>query len=640
VGRIMSGLCGIICLDGRSAEQSALAAMTRVLATRGPDAAGHWRDGPAGLGHTLLATTPEAIVERLPLTHKPTGCTISADVRLDNREGLIAALGLPQGGRVIGDGELIMHAYLKWGEQCPARLLGDFAFAIWDPRCRRLFAARDHMGMRSLVFAHVPGVSFVFATEPEAVLAVSGQSRAINHGRIGDFLLGREWLDYSSTFLSGVERLPPAHSLTLENGRLRQARYWRLEPEPDATLRGDDDYIAAFRAVFEQAVACRLRSNGPVGATLSGGLDSGTVAATAAHLLSEQGAGPLVTISAIDPSAPACRESALARLSASMAGVAPRFVTQVDPRHMNPSLLEQVLASREPFDTPLVLLRAIYNEARTRGLRVMLDGAGSDQVFAHGSYIRWLIRRGRWGRALGEIRGTRAFWENAVPLAPLVAREARGALVPAWLRRVRQRLPARNDGIDLFRQMIRDDYLAAHDLDGRMARHADFLLGANTPFEEELARSIARPHLTRGRERYDRIAMGVGVEPRDPFMDVRVVRFCAALPGDLRLRGGWPKYLLRKAAPDILPDPVRWRRGREHLGWAYWERLLTQYHAAWERELDQAMPDLREILVPGAIEGALGSLARRQADGTAPLVAALGAWINHAQFPPSRHDTA
>jgi asparagine synthase (glutamine-hydrolysing) len=628
----MSGLCGIVCLDGRSAEQPSLAAMTRVLEPRGPDAIRHWLKGPVGFGHTLLATTPEALVERLPLTHASTGCTISADVRLDNREELIAALGLPQAGRVIGDGELILHAYLKWGDQCPTRLLGDFAFAIWDPRHRRLFAARDHMGMRSLVFAHVPGVSFAFATEPDAVLAFSGRSRDINHGRVGDFVLGREWLDYSSTFFCGVERLPPAHSLTLENGGVRQARYWRLEPEPDATLRGEADYIAAFRAVFEQAVACRLRSNGEVGAMLSGGLDSGTVAATAAQILSKQGAGPLVTISAIDPLAPNCRESALARLSASMGGVAPRFVNQVDPQYFNPSLLAQVRASKEPFDAPMVLLRAIYNEARSRGLRVVLDGAASDQVFAYGSYVRWLIRHGRWRRALGEIRGTRAFWQNAFPLSTLVAREVRGAILPNWLRRIRPRSLASAHSADRFRQIIRPDYLAAHDLDGRMARHAAFLVGAGIPFEQELSRSIARPHLTRGRERYERIAMGAGVEPRDPFMDVRVIRFCAALPGDLRLKGGWPKYLLRQAAPAALPDPVKWRRGREHVGWAYWERLLTQYHEAWSGEIDEARGALGEIITPGAIDEAQGNLARQQADGTTPLVAVLAAWINHTQI--------
>lgn len=135
----MSGIWAILRLDGGPPEGADR--MAARLARRGPDGQRAWQDGPIALGHALLATTPESLHESLPLRHEATGCVVTADVRLDNREELRTALGLPD--RMIGDGELILRAYLAWGECCPTRLLGDFAFAIWDPQPRRLLAARD-----------------------------------------------------------------------------------------------------------------------------------------------------------------------------------------------------------------------------------------------------------------------------------------------------------------------------------------------------------------------------------------------------------------------------------------------------------------------------------------------------------------
>src|SRR5262249_39433765 len=147
---------------------------------------------------------------------------------LDNREDLIAELGLDGIERVIGDGELILRAYLRWGKDCPSKLLGDFAFAIWDPRKSELFCARDHMGMRQLIYHHIPNERFVFATEVGAVLANSRVMRELNEGRIADFLDDLEDLDLTSTFYSQLYRLPPAHSLLVGNGQASLHRYWSL----------------------------------------------------------------------------------------------------------------------------------------------------------------------------------------------------------------------------------------------------------------------------------------------------------------------------------------------------------------------------------------------------------------------------
>ena len=152
----MSGICGQFNLDDAPVAATDLRAMTAMLEKRGPERTDRWHDGPTGLGHTLLATTPELVFERQPFKHAETGCVIQADVRLDNRDDLLVALGLSDRSETIGDAELILLAYLAWSEQCLDRLLGDFAFALWDPRHQKLFCARDHFGMRPFYYHHAP----------------------------------------------------------------------------------------------------------------------------------------------------------------------------------------------------------------------------------------------------------------------------------------------------------------------------------------------------------------------------------------------------------------------------------------------------------------------------------------------------
>jgi asparagine synthase (glutamine-hydrolysing) len=235
----MSGICGVVTFGSARSDGSEIEALLEPLKRRGPDGGNIWLGEGVALGHTLLATTPESLVEKLPLHHTVSGCAITADVRLDNREELLAKLGEKAGGRVVGDGELILLSYLKWAEDCVDHFLGDFAFAIWDARRRRLFCARDQMGMRQLAYFHRPGSPFVFATEPAAVLRHPSVPAGLNIDRIADFLDDLEAFDLSSTFWSAVSRLPPAHSLTLDGETLRLRKYWQPRTPSPLLLKSD-----------------------------------------------------------------------------------------------------------------------------------------------------------------------------------------------------------------------------------------------------------------------------------------------------------------------------------------------------------------------------------------------------------------
>jgi len=324
----MSGICGQFNLDSTPAAAADLQAMTAMLKQRGPDRADIWNHEHCGIGHTLLATTPELQYERQPFVHTETGCVITADVRLDNREELLAALELSERRATTGDAELILRAYLEWSEGCVDRLLGDFAFAIWDPRRRMLLCARDHLGMRPLYYHHVQGQHFLFASDARAILVLPQVPYQVNQGRIADFLVPQlEWIDYTSTFFEGVCRLPPAHKLTVTSAGVDVVEYWKPLPQTDLAPQSDEGYANGFLEVFNHAVEARLRAPAnTVGSMLSGGMDSGSVVAIAREILSARDDGPLTTYSAARRDVADCEESRAINSAISVTSISPNLI--------------------------------------------------------------------------------------------------------------------------------------------------------------------------------------------------------------------------------------------------------------------------------------------------------------------------
>jgi len=231
----LSAIAGIYYRDGRPVMHSNLEQMLANLAHRGPDGAGLWSEANVGLGHRMLWTTPESLHERLPLYTQAGDLAITADARLDNRDELLTSLRLtdrPAGE--ISDSALILAAYQEWGDACPQKLLGDFAFAIWDGRKQHLFCARDHFGVKSF-FYYASDTLMVFANEIKALLTLSDVPRRLNETRIADYLTGI-FEDQTATFYQGILRLPAAHTLTIDAHSMRLKRYWVLDPTYELRL--------------------------------------------------------------------------------------------------------------------------------------------------------------------------------------------------------------------------------------------------------------------------------------------------------------------------------------------------------------------------------------------------------------------
>lgn len=568
----MSGICGLFHPNQAPVAEADVAMMSATLDQRGPDGTGRWCADAVGFGHTLLATTPEALHESQPLRHAETGCTIVADVRLDYRSELLDTLGLGASAP-IGDAELVLRGYLAWGEACLDRLFGDFAFAIWDPRGQVLFCARDRFGARPFYYHYARGARFVFSSDARSIVALPQVPFAIDEGRIADFIVEQlEWIDYTSTFFEGVLRLPPAHKLVVGQSGMKISEYWDPVPGPELRYASEAEYAEGFLEVFSRAVEERIRVPGSrVGTTLSGGMDSGSVTAIAHGLLAQTGKRPLNVYSLARRRGVACTESQRIYATLDYLGLDGTQIIADEHASVSKDIADNLA---EPFDGQFLFLKAIYDAAKLDDVRVVLDGAAGDLVFGPGAYIARLLRRGRFSEAWREVVAEQAFWELPAPHREFL-RYLGSAFAPTpvktLLRKPRQRREERGY---VAASLIQPEFARRIDIEARFKRMRETFAGllSNEPGLERVRKM--RPNLTAGRERYARIAAAAGVEGRDPFTDQRVVDFCSGLPDHLAARGGWPKYLLRVATEGMLPDLVRWSQGKPHIGGLYNETFL------------------------------------------------------------------
>ena len=534
-----------------------------------------------------------------PVRHASSGCCIIADARIDYRDDLCQILRLDPAR--VGDDALILAAYLRWGESCLGHLFGDFAFAIWDPRGGMLFCARDHFGMRPLYYHHAPGKRFVLASDARDIFRAPDVPYGIDEGRIADYLVPElEWIDYTSTFYQHVRRLPPGHRLTVTPGGLNMTEYWRPEPGPAPPAMSDREWADGLLEVLTRAIDQRLRiPSGRVGCMLSGGLDSGSVAALARERMEIQRAGPLCTFSAAREPGDDCDESR--RIHATVAKLGGR-ATILHPDGIASRDGELAASIEEPFDGEFLFMKAIFLAARDIGLQALLDGGGGDVVLNEGAYVTRLLRQGRLVTGIREMLAEPSFWGGSLRVPELVNGLLKAA-TPEWVKRVtrprRQRAEARRF---VAASLISNDFARRVRIEERCERmYAMFPADWTADPALERIRKI-RPNVSAGRERYARLARFAGIEARDPFLDLRVVRYCAHIPGHLLLHEGWPKYLLRKAMAGRLPDEVRWGRGKPHVAWAFTQHFLQRELGRGHLSLDQMLSSLKGYIDAAALQ--------------------------------------
>lgn len=632
----MQGICGFLHLDGQRAAASCLEGMRAALVRTS------WSTGTSSLeGHLGLAGMHWAAHEQpwvLPLVvrHGPSGCSIAAEARLDDRDELRKAIGLPADDPACAhDAALILHAWLRWKTRCVDHIEGDFAFAVHDPGQGGIFLARDRFGVRPLVYHHSPGRLIAFGSSTSSVLAHPDVPRTVNEGRIADSLVTElEGIDKTSTFHQGIQRLPPASTLWIDAAGSRLEHYWSLRGQLDRVaqnVRSSDEWAEAFSAALELAVGRHLAAPEPLGCMLSGGMDSSSLAVIARDQLRAMGRGPLPTFSAIDSTSPADAETAAVRAMLALGGFQPSFSDLATLGADTTTLLSCLEDSEEPFDASMTLIHAQYLTASRAGIAALMDGIDGDSLLLSGEALARQVRSGHWREALRNARSNSRTYPDGPTMTWQLLRATARAFLPAAIRRTLKRLSGRDTAQSrMAGSLISQDFADRIGVPERLK--ALDAHGANRP-DNPLGEAIAtfeHPYLTVGLERYHRIAASHGISPRHPFIDRRLVELAVHLPDRQRHADGWAKAILRRIMTGRLPPEVRLRRDKQHLGWKFIRAVLAPDLG----QIRQQLNDQWELLAPYLDRHQLEAALDRGGDAALEAVLtaqALAAWLRRGE---------
>ena len=400
----MCGICGMVRFDGAPADADVLAGMIATLRHRGPDDEGVYTSGPVGLANSRLA-----VIDLSPAGHQPmsnAACVerghgplwIAFNGEVYNFPALRCELER-RGHRLAShtDTEVILHLYEELGPACVERLRGMFAFALWDERRQRLFVARDRLGQKPLYY-FFDGRLFAFGSEIKALLACPGVPRAVNVAAVPAYL-AYGYVPTPDTMFRHVRQLPPGHTLLLEDGRLEVAEYWDVHYPAEPPPRSQQEYVEEVLRRLKEAVAMRLISDVPLGAFLSGGIDSTAVVALMSQAMSQ----PVKTFAIGFEGEPSFNELRWARLAAEPYGPDHhQFVVRPDAVELLPKL---VWHHDQPFADSSAIPTYLVSKLTREHVTVALNGDGGDELFA--GYERFAAARlaERYGRLPGWVRG-------------------------------------------------------------------------------------------------------------------------------------------------------------------------------------------------------------------------------------------
>jgi asparagine synthase (glutamine-hydrolysing) len=460
-----------------------------------------------------------------------------------------------------------MEAYKKWGEECTHHLLGDWVFALWDAKAGKLFIARDHHGLTGLYYFHGPRF-FAFSSAIKGLLALPGIPRRLNEMRIAQILVA--WPQHGApTVYEGIYRLPPAHTIAVKQETVKVKRYWYLEDTPRVRLKSDEEYVEAFLEIYSEAVRCRLRSAKPVGITLSGGLDSGSVAALAARELKKKGlrlpAFSSVPLYDVSGTLPKNRFDEPPYIKATAGYVGNIDLTFIRSEHITP--LQGIERGLELHDEPVhaasnqYWILSLWKSARDLGVGTMLTGAeGNWTISWHGAgYLAQLARQMRWLTLYREFRAWRTL--HPTSLAKAIMNQIVKPLTPLTIKKWHRRLRDVKQPWESY-SAINMDFANRLNLAKEMDKQGYDPMFSVIGSTRKLRYMGIKPGESMVGYRFQQTGSGFALEIRDPTMDRRVLEFCLAIPDHQYVREGNRRFLIRRAMDGILPPGVLLNRQR------------------------------------------------------------------------------
>lgn len=586
----MCGIAGYVSSTKFAPE--ILASMTRSLVHRGPDADGIWSDGPAHLGHRRLSII-DIEGSPQPMVTADGNVAVVFNGEIYNFVELRAQLA--DGGyvfRTAGDTEVLLAAWLAWGERMVEHLRGMFAFALWDVRTQTLFAARDHLGVKPFHYSW-DGRTLVFGSELKAVLAHPEVRGDVDAGALKLFL-ECQFIPAPHSIYADVRKLKPAHTLTLKGRSLVIAPYWHPDYSNKLVL-SDADAEAALEQELRSSVRSMLVADVPLGAFVSGGIDSGLIAALMADLTG----AAIDTFNIGFEGGVAVSEHREAAAVAKHIG-SRHHVLMLTPDHVLDSFDRWMDVFDEPFADQAALPTMLLSGFARRDVTVVLTGEGADEVFGGYSNYRKRVR---------EERLTRWLAHPASPLPALVRGLPAGLRKDRLLRSLTEPLARRYRTIPnvfdvvLHPGLFSESFLAATasapDV-GVFAAEA-FAEAGDAPYLDRLLHVDTRLWLPDDLlTKVDRATMTHSLEARVPYLDHRFVEFCARLDPAQKIRGKTHKHILKRIAGRYLPAEIV-HRGKQGFVMPLSEWLAGRLQGELDLQLGASGLDRRGIFATGAL---------------------------------------
>ncbi|MCH7677738.1 asparagine synthase (glutamine-hydrolyzing) [candidate division KSB1 bacterium] len=548
----MCGICGVTYFDReRNVLEHLVKSMCDVIRHRGPDDEGWITKGNYGIGMRRLSII-DLFTGRQPISNEDDSIWIVFNGEIYNHVELRNKL-IKKGHKFQTkcDTEVIVHAYEEYGEECPKKLNGMFGFAILDLKKQILFLSRDRLGIKPLYYYH-DSKKFAFGSELKSILQVPNIPREVDL-RALDLFLTFEYIPSPYSIFQGIRKLPPGHSLTLKDGRINIREYWDLDFDEKDIPEGE--LCEQLLELFQDAVKIRLMSDVPLGAFLSGGIDSSAIVAMMSRVMDR----PVKTFS-IGFKEDTYNESHYAQQ------IANHFNTEHHVEIIEPNALE--LAEKlvgfldEPFGDFSIFPTYLVSKMARKHVTVSLSGDGGDELFAgYDTYIankagRAYERLPRLLRnAMHPILSRIPPTEKKKGLINRAKRFVEGMELPADLEHTRWMIFLQEgEKIKLYSDDLQDTLNGSDSFE--FIRNYFNRVNTSDPLNRQLYVDIKSYLVDNILVKVDRMSMATSLETRVPFLDHRFVEFSATIPSRLKLQGKNTKYLFKKAMADVLPPQI------------------------------------------------------------------------------------
>lgn len=616
-------MCGLVSVIAprEQLNEAVVTAMRDRLAHRGPDGFGlavrHTPSMSVALAHRRLSIVDLSDAASQPMASPDGRQLLTFNGEIYNFVELRQELEkLGMAFRTRSDTEVLLAAYRQWGTDCLQRLNGMFAFVLWDESRQQLFVARDRFGEKPLFHARPSTGGIAFASEMKALFAHPAIGASVNGRVLQRYAAGQYHEDTEDTLFEGVFRVPPATALLLDNhGQvLRQWRYW--VPDYTQVDRGASIEQATdrFLSLFQESIRKRLRSDVPVGTSLSGGLDSSMIVCALSEMRLNGTQFRQNAFSARFDEDPTLSEGEYIDLVVSKAGVHPHAVSPT-PEGLMAESRRLHWHQEEPFLSASIYLQwCVARLARENQTTVLLDGQGADEVLAGYQYYFRSHQLDLADRMqLGALVRTTRLFNSRLRFASERFKESRRR----FNHQIAFTVPY------LLRSMVRPSrvYAGPYEVGVPPARRGHRL-------RRQMAEAVQYNSLPQLLRYADRNAMAFGREGRLPFLDYDFVDWCIRLPDEALIHDGWQKYVMRRAGEGLLPPEVQWRADK--VGYAapldVWMRgKLKDW--AHDRLFDRSLAD-----VPGYEAGQLQQVWRQHQAGEADNSWAMWRWISLAEW--------